>query len=116
VLVGRLATGMCKLFAEVYATGLGDAAETATGLQGALVAYGTFNFLYTAIWLFIISVVGMYVASVATEPPPERKLDVLTFATTAKGEITYTRTDVVASAIVLTFILSLYVYFFGLFF
>jgi Na+/proline symporter len=48
--------------------------------------------------------------------PSGRSLAVLTFATTAKGEITYTRTDVVASAIVLTFILSLYVYFFGLFF
>ncbi|HSK90172.1 MAG TPA: sodium:solute symporter [Euzebyales bacterium] len=118
--VASLATGFVlgigKLFAEVYATGLGDAAEDATGVQGLVVTYGSFNFLYTAIALFIISVIVMYVASVATEPPPEHKLEGLTFATTAKGEITYTRTDVIASAIVLTIILSLYVYFSGLFF
>ena len=52
----------------------------------------------------------------ATEPPPEHKLEGLTFSTTVKGEITYTRTDVIASAVVLTVILSLYVYFSGLFF
>jgi hypothetical protein len=60
--------------------------------------------------------VVMYVTSMVTEPPPEHKLEGLTFATTAKGEITYTRIDVIASAVVLVFILSLYVYFSGLFF
>lgn len=108
--------GIGKLAAEVYASGLGDAAGQATGLQGLIVAFGSFNFLYTAIALFLISIVVMYVASVVTEPPPEHKLEGLTFATTAKGEITYTRTDVITSAVVLAFILSLYVYFSGLFF
>jgi solute:Na+ symporter, SSS family len=108
--------GMGKLFAEVYATGLGDAAETATGLQGAIVAYGTFNFMYTAVTLFIVSMVVMYVASLATAPPPDHKLEDLTFARTETGEITYTRTDVIASAAVATVILGLYIYFSGLFF
>lgn len=58
----------------------------------------------------------MYVTSMATTPPPAHKLEGLTFATTARGEITYTRTDVIASAVVFAFILSLYIYFSGLFF
>ena len=115
-LITGFVLGMAKLAAEIYASGLGDAAESATGLQGLVVAYGTFNFLYTALALFVISIVVMYVASMATEPPPEHKLEGLTFATTAMGEITYTRTDVITSAAVATVILCLYVYFSPLFF
>jgi len=65
---------------------------------------------------FVLGIGKLFAEVYATEPPPEHKLEGSAFATTAKGEITYTRTDVIASAIVLTCVLSLYLYFSGLFF
>jgi hypothetical protein len=59
----------------------------------------------------IISIVVLYAASMATAPPPEHKLEDLTFARTDTGEITYTKADVIASAAVATVILGLYIYF-----
>lgn len=108
--------GMAKLAAEIYVAALGDAAADASGLQAVVVAFGEFNFLYTAMGLFIVSCAVMYAVSMAGEEPDEAKLEGLTYGTTGADTKTYTTTDVVLTALVASLIAGLYVFFSGLFF
>lgn len=85
-------------------------------LSGILYDFATINFLYFCIMLFLLSVVIMIVVSFMTEKPSEQQLHGLTFATTvaedkAVSRASWNKWDVILSAIVLLFILSVFIYF-----
>lgn len=115
-LVVGFVLGMAKLGTEIYSSTLGDAAESATGLQGFLVGIGAFNFLYTELIIFLLCLGIMYVVSVNGEAPSAEKLKDLTYWTTETADVDYTRGDVIASVLVVAFIVGLYIYFSPLFF
>jgi len=113
-LVVGFALGMAKLGAQVLA-GL----ESTRGhLPAALVAFGTFNWLYFCLVLFGVSVAVIVAVSLLTRPPPREQLDGLTYATTAaaaRDEVrrSWNRWDVVHTVVILLVILSVYLYFRG---
>ncbi len=75
-------------------------------------------FQYFSLLIFLVCVVVMVVVSYLTEPPEERKLEGLTFATVsaqdrAQSRASWDRRDVLASGAVLALILVAYLYFQG---
>ena len=75
-------------------------------------------FQYYSVFIFIVSVVIMFVVSYATEPPRVEQLTGLTYATITpearvESRASWGRREVVASAIVLVLILACYLYFRG---
>lgn len=75
-------------------------------------------FQYYSVFIFLVSVVVMFVVSYLTEPPRVEQLTGLTYATiTPEGRVTsrasWGTREVVASAIVLVLILGAYLYFRG---
>ena len=75
-------------------------------------------FQYYSVFIFIVSVVVMFVVSYLTEPPRIEQLTGLTYATVtpearAESRTSWGRREVVASAIVLVLILACYLYFRG---
>ncbi|HWC74090.1 MAG TPA: hypothetical protein VG454_09140, partial [Gemmatimonadales bacterium] len=75
-------------------------------------------FQYYSVFIFIVSVVVMFVVSHLTEPPSVEQLTGLTYATVTPEEQVASRAswgarEVVASAIVLVLILGAYLYFRG---
>ena len=75
-------------------------------------------FQYYSVFIFIVSVVVMFVASYLTEPPRVEQLTGLTYATITpearvESRASWGRREVIASAIVLLLILACYLYFRG---
>lgn len=75
-------------------------------------------FQYYSVFIFIVSVVVMFVVSYATEPPHIEQLTGLTYATItpearAESRASWGRREVIGSAIVLLLILACYLYFRG---
>ena len=75
-------------------------------------------FQYYSLLIFVASVVVMVAVSYATERPKETQIAGLTFATVTAAEreatrASWTRSDVIASALVLVLIASAYAYFRG---
>ena len=75
-------------------------------------------FQYYSVFILAVSIVVMVAVSYATAPPPPERVAELTFATVtaeqrAESRASWTRWDVVASALVLLLILTVYLYFRG---
>jgi SSS family solute:Na+ symporter len=75
-------------------------------------------FQYYSLLIFAVSVAVMFAVSYATQPPPADRLTGLTYQTVtpeqrARSRSTWTRGDVVNSAVVLALILAAYLYFRG---
>ena len=78
--------------------------------------FGTWNFLYFCIYLFLFSVAVMVFVSFITPKPTEEQLRGLTFSTTVAKDRTESRAswnakDVILSLIVLIIIISIFIYF-----
>jgi SSS family solute:Na+ symporter len=75
-------------------------------------------FQYYSLLIFIISIAVMYIASYVTEEPDYQKILGLTFGTVTEehkkaSRASWTRWDVIASAIVVLIIVAIYLYFKG---
>jgi SSS family solute:Na+ symporter len=75
-------------------------------------------FQYYSVFIFVVSVVVMFVVSYATAPPAPEQLAGLTYATVAaedriQSRSSWNRRDVIASGVVLLLILAAYLYFRG---
>jgi SSS family solute:Na+ symporter len=75
-------------------------------------------FQYYSLFIFVVSAVTMVVVSYLTAAPAEERLVGLTFATVSaeqrqQSRASWSRRDVIASAIVLLLILAAYLYFRG---
>jgi SSS family solute:Na+ symporter len=78
--------------------------------------FGSINFLYFAIYLFLFSIAVMVIVSLATPKPSEEQIQGLTFATTvaadkAASRASWNKWDVVHTIIVLLVIVSILLYF-----
>ena len=80
--------------------------------------FGEINFLMFAVYLFLASAAVMVLVSLLTAPPPDDKTRGLTVGGgKAEGEPrTWTKWDVIHTGIVLCIIVTVYLYFSGLFF
>src|SRR6266516_3631534 len=75
-------------------------------------------FQYYSVFIFVVSVVVMFVVSYATAPPTPEQVAGLTYATVAaedraQSRSSWNRRDVIASGVVLLLILAAYLYFRG---
>jgi len=89
---------------------------TKDNLSGVFYDFATINFLYFAIYLFLVSIVIMVVVSLLTPKPDDAHLRGLTFATTvaedkAASRASWNKWDVILSLIVVVIIISIFVYF-----
>ena len=78
--------------------------------------FGTLNFLYFCIYLFLFSIVLMVVVSLLTPAPSLEKIKGLTFATTvaedkAASRASWNAKDVILSLIVIVIVVSIFIYF-----
>lgn len=85
-------------------------------LSGILHDFATINFLYFCIYLFLFSIVLMVIVSLFTPKPNEDHIRGLTFATTvaedrAASRASWNKWDVILSLIVLSIIVSVFIYF-----
>jgi SSS family solute:Na+ symporter len=85
-------------------------------LTGVLHDFATINFLYFCIYLFLFSIVVMVGVSLLTPEPDEAHINGLTFATTvaedkAASRASWNKWDVILSLIVVTIIVSVFIYF-----
>jgi SSS family solute:Na+ symporter len=78
-----------------------------------LAAIGDFNFLYFSGVLFLLSVVVIVAASMSSAPPDRKHIDGLTFQTLDHAAVraSWGMRDIVATAIVLGLVATLYIYF-----
>lgn len=105
-LIGGFVVGMGRLIAEI----------NKASLHGWLFTFADINFLHFAIFLFVFSVVVLIGVSLLTQPPPEAKLNGLTYETTVAADKEASRsswdwTDVVHSIIVVAIIVLILLYF-----
>ena len=75
-------------------------------------------FQYYSLLIFLVSCAVLIGVSYATEPPDERQIGGITYATVTDAQrlesrASWTRADVAASVVVLSMILAAYVYFSG---
>ena len=75
-------------------------------------------FQYYSVFIFVVSVVVMFVVSYATAPPTAEQVAGLTYGTVAaedraQSRSSWNRRDVIASGVVLLLILAAYLYFRG---
>ncbi len=118
-LITGFSLGLGKLACQVYAGGLDDATrDAATWRTAPAVMFGEINFLMFAVYLFLASAAVMVLVSLLTAPPPDDKTRGLTVGGgKAEGEPrTWTKWDVIHTGIVLCIIVTVYLYFSGLFF
>ena len=78
--------------------------------------FGTLNFLYFCIYLFLFSIVVMVVVSLLTPAPSLEKIKGLTFATTvaedkAASRASWNAKDVILSIIAIVIVISIFIYF-----
>ena len=78
-----------------------------------LATIGDMNFLYFSGVLFLISVAVIVIASLSSGPPDQEKIKGLTFSTLDRAAVraSWNTKDVVATAIVLGLVATLYIYF-----
>ncbi len=78
-----------------------------------LAAIGDFNFLYFSGVLFLVSVVAVLVASYLSAAPDMEKIKGLTFAAVDRKALreSYTKVDLLTTAICMAFIVGMYLYF-----
>ncbi|USN99536.1 MAG: sodium/solute symporter [Phycisphaeraceae bacterium] len=114
--------GLTKLGCQVYAGGIkvDDAARVAaaTWSTDPVIMFGEINFLMFAVYLFLASSAVMILVSLLTPAPPAEKTRGLTVGggRTEQAERSWTKWDVIHTGIVLCIIVSVYLYFSGLFF
>lgn len=113
-LVAGFVLGMAKMGAQILA-GVGSLSGQ---LPAWLVAFGKFNFLYFCLVLFAVSVATVVIVSLLTRRPDVAKLDGLTYATVSAASRednrrSWTAWDVVHTAIILSIIAAVYLYFTG---
>jgi len=75
-------------------------------------------FQYYSVFIFVVSVIVMFVVSYATAPPTPEQVAGLTYGTVAvedriQSRSSWNRRDVIASGVVLLLILAVYLYFRG---
>lgn len=83
---------------------------------GIAYEFGTLNFLYFCIYLFLFSIVVMVVVSLLTPAPSLEKIKGLTFSTTvaedkAASRASWNSLDVILSLIVIVIVVSIFIYF-----
>jgi SSS family solute:Na+ symporter len=88
----------------------------ANDLTGVLHSFATINFLYFAIYLFLLSVAIMVIVSILTPKPDEEHIKGLTFSTTvaedrAASRASWNKWDVILSLIVVAVIVAVFTYF-----
>ncbi len=106
-LVGGFILGMAKLTCQTF-FGAGKLENPAF-----LAWIGDFNAMYATGWLLAISAVIIIVASLMTAPPPQEKLNGLTYSCLDHAEIrkSWTWHDVAASVFIIALVVGLYLYF-----
>ena len=85
-------------------------------LTGILYEFATINFLYFCIFLFVFSISLLIIVSLMGEKPSEEQLNGLTYATTvaedrASSRASWSKSDVILSAIVVVIIIAVFLYF-----
>jgi SSS family solute:Na+ symporter len=113
-LISGFILGMAKMFVQIIA-GLEGASDWMPGL---LMTFGQFNFLYFCIVLFVFSVIVTIGVSLLTPKPSEEQIRSLTYATVTGEDKqslreSWTKWDVINTAIILLIILGVYIYFTG---
>ena len=108
--------GLLKLGCQMYA-GL-TAERDYFFLERLLVAYGEINFLLFCVYLFAFCCALFVVVSLLTAPPSREQIQNLTFGTMTEEEKksirdSWNKWDVIHTAVVLSIILGIYVYFSG---
>ncbi len=84
--------------------------------NGILYQFGTINFLYFCIYLFLFSIAVMVTVSLCTPKPDDIQIQGLTFATTvaedrAASRASWNKIDVILSLIVVIIIVGIFMYF-----
>ena len=107
-LVGGFAIGMFRLVFEVFKHSL--------PAGGFLYAFASVNFLYFAVYLFLISIALLIGVSYLSEAPSYVKINGLTYGTTVladrkKSRASWNARDAILSAIVIVIIALILVYF-----
>ncbi len=107
-LVSGFIIGMLRLGMEIFKGSL-------TG-HPVLFAFADVNFLYFAVYLFLVSIGLLVGVSYMTSPPAEEKIRGLTYATTVsadrqKSRSTWKGRDVLLSVVVLIIIVLIFIYF-----
>ncbi len=102
--------GMLKLFIQAL---VGSGSITSPEW---LVAIGNYNFLFASGWLLAISILIVVIVSLLTPAPDYKKIDGLTYATVSKehkaeNRASWNKWDVIGTVIVLSLVLSMYLYF-----
>lgn len=105
-LIGGFVLGMFRLLAEL----------NQGSLDGWLLTFAEINFLYFAIYLFLVCIAILVMVSVLTEIPVLSKIQGLTFATTiaedkAQSRSSWNNKDVLLSIIVIIIIALILIYF-----
>ena len=107
-MVSGFIIGISKLVCQIFKNDLPE--------SSFLYQFGTMNFLYFCIYLFVFSVAVMVITSLLTKKPDEDHIKGLTFATTvaedkAASRASWNKWDVILSLIVLAVIVAVFVYF-----
>jgi len=105
-LIGGFVLGMLRLVAEL----------NKSYLDGWLYSFANLNFLYFAIFLFLVCIAAMIIVSLLTEMPVFSKIQGLTYATTvsedkAKSRASWNYRDVILSVVVVLIIVCILIYF-----
>ena len=105
-LIGGFILGMLRLVAEL----------NKSYLDGWLYSFANLNFLYFAIFLFLVCIAAMIIVSLLTEMPVFSKIQGLTYATTvsedkAKSRASWNYRDVILSIVVVLIIVCILIYF-----
>ncbi len=105
-LIGGFVLGMLRLIAEL----------NKSSLDGWLYSFANLNFLYFAIFLFLVCIAAMIIISLLTEMPVFSKIQGLTYATTvsedkAKSRASWNYRDVILSVVVVLIIVCILIYF-----
>jgi SSS family solute:Na+ symporter len=77
---------------------------------------GDYNFMYASGWLLVISVAVIVIVSLLTKPPSLEQIENLTFATATDAQRkenreSWNKWDVIATTVVLSLVLGMYLYF-----
>ncbi|MEJ2537773.1 MAG: sodium/solute symporter, partial [Calditrichia bacterium] len=105
-LIGGFILGMLRLVAEL----------NKSYLDGWLYSFANLNFLYFAIFLFLVCIAAMIIVSLLTDMPVFSKIQGLTYATTvsedkAKSRASWNYRDVILSIVVVLIIVCILIYF-----
>jgi len=114
LLVG-FAAGMAKLTIQAIVGPANDPGPWGNG-PGWLVFVGRYNFLFATGWLFAISIITVVLVSLLTKAPDPEAIRGLTYAVEDEefkkaNRASWNKFDVIATAVVLTVILGVYLYF-----